>query len=284
MIIQTPYNKLPIDGKIGGDLILLENAIEQLSANIYAPFKSNMTATFICLEGSARIVVNMENFAIEPSKVIIVLLGQTCQFTDISDDFHCRVILMSRDFSDGLFSGIEKMHPFYLQMSQHAVTQMDNCENVFNIYYELLRNITQSPRERYRLEAAKHLTLATFYGYSYEAHNLNETATTNGRKGEIYARFMALIQQNYKQERTLSFYADQLCITPKYLSQVVMQVSGKTALSLIEEYVITECRALLSSTDMTIQQIADAMNFPSQSVFGKYFKRVVGVSPKGYRE
>lgn len=284
MIIQTPYNKLPIDGKIGGDLILLENAIEQLSANIYAPFKSNMTATFICLEGSARIVVNMENFAIEPSKVIIVLLGQTCQISGVSENLRCRVILMSRNFSDGLFSGVEKIGPFYLQMSQHAVMQMDNCANVFNIYYELLYNITQSPRQKYRLEAAKHLTLATFYGYSYEVHNVGEMQIKGGRKGEIYARFAELVRQNYKQERTLSFYADQLCITPKYLSQVVMQVSGKTALSLIEEYVITECRALLSSTDMTIQQIADAMNFPSQSVFGKYFKRVVGVSPKGYRE
>ena len=104
-----------------------------------------------------------------------------------------------------------------------------------------------------------------------------------GRKGEIYTQFVELVRQNYKQERTLNFYADQLCITPKYLSQVVMQVSGKGAVAFIEKHVITECKALLTSTTMTIQQIADAMNFPSQSVFGKYFKRVVGVSPKGYR-
>uniref|UniRef100_UPI004056736F helix-turn-helix domain-containing protein n=1 Tax=Alistipes sp. TaxID=1872444 RepID=UPI004056736F len=67
------------------------------------------------------------------------------------------------------------------------------------------------------------------------------------------------------------------------MARRTLSLEALGALSLIEEHVITECRALLSSTDMTIQQIADAMNFPSQSVFGKYFKRVVGVSPKGYR-
>ena len=272
-----------IVGRVDNDLILLDESIEKIAANIYEPFKNEMTATFICLDGEARIKVNMVEYPIEPSRVIIVRFGQTCQISGVSENLRCRVILMSRNFSDGLFSGVEKIGPFYLQMSQHAVIQMDNCANVFNIYYELLYNITQSPRQKYRLEAAKHLTLATFYGYSYEVHNVGEMQIKGGRKGEIYARFVELVRQNYKHERTLNFYADQLCITPKYLSQVVMQVSGKGALSLIEEHVITECRALLSSTDMTIQQIADAMNFPSQSVFGKYFKRVVGVSPKGYR-
>ena len=78
-------------------------------------------------------------------------------------------------------------------------------------------------------------------------------------------------------------WCDELCVTVKYLSSVVKEKNGIPAIDFIEQYVITECKALLSSTTMTVQQIADELNFPSQSVFGKYFKRVTGLSPREYR-
>jgi AraC-like DNA-binding protein len=79
-------------------------------------------------------------------------------------------------------------------------------------------------------------------------------------------------------------YADQLYLTPKYFSKVIKDNSGASASEWIDNYVILEAKALLKSTNMTILQISDELNFPSQSFFGKYFKRVVGVSPKEYRE
>lgn len=78
-------------------------------------------------------------------------------------------------------------------------------------------------------------------------------------------------------------YSGGLCITPKYLSRIIKDITGYTALDYIENYVVTEAKAMLNSTMMTVQQISDSLNFPSQSVFGKYFKRVTGMSPKEYR-
>ena len=96
--------------------------------------------------------------------------------------------------------------------------------------------------------------------------------------------FLQLVQKHYKQERMIRFYAEKLFVTPKYLSVVVKNASGKTAGQWIDDYVVLEAKALLKSTDMTVLQISDEMNFPSQSFFGKFFKREVGVSPKQYRE
>jgi len=96
--------------------------------------------------------------------------------------------------------------------------------------------------------------------------------------------FLEVLQKHYKVERGVDFYADKLCLTPKYLSTVIRQTSGKTAGEWIDEYVMLEAKALLKSTKMTIQQISDELNFPSQSFFGKYFKRLEGVPPKVYRE
>ncbi|MBM6670761.1 AraC family transcriptional regulator [Phocaeicola coprophilus] len=80
------------------------------------------------------------------------------------------------------------------------------------------------------------------------------------------------------------FYYEKLCLTPKYLTTVIKKESGVSAADWIERYVILQAQALLKSTDLTIQQISDKLNFSSQVFFGKYFKRLVGMSPKEYRK
>ena len=96
-------------------------------------------------------------------------------------------------------------------------------------------------------------------------------------------KFTELLERHHKKEREIAFYADKMFITPKHLSQVIKDYSNKTALAFIEEYVIAEAKSMLLSTTLSIQQISDELNFPSQSVFGKYFKRVTGKSPTEYR-
>jgi len=274
----------PPEMRLGDDIFLLDaDYIDAESAIEYEPFKIDMTIALICLGGSARIRVNMREYRLQAQTTTIILYDQIGQLVEHSHDFDCKTIAMSRDFSNALFTNIGDIHPLYSRVADTAVMNIENGGNVFGRYYSLLADLVRSPRTEFKLEAAKHLTLAMFYGYSYEQHGISEEGAGRNRRKELYTNFLELLRTNYKQHRDLTFYASALCITPKYLSQVVREVSGRSAMLCIEEYVITECKALLSSTTMTIQQIADAMNFPSQSVFGKYFKRVVGVSPKGYR-
>lgn len=274
----------PPEMRLGNDIFLLDaDYIDAESAIEYEPFKIYMTIALICLGGSARIRVNMREYRLQAQTTTIILYDQIGQLVEHSHDFDCKTIAMSRDFSNALFTNIGDIHPLYSKVADTAVMNIENGGNVFGRYYSLLADLVRSPRTEFKLEAAKHLTLAMFYGYSYEQHGISEEGAGRNRRKELYTSFLELLRTNYKQHRDLTFYASTLCITPKYLSQVVREVSGRSAMLCIEEYVITECKALLSSTTMTIQQIADAMNFPSQSVFGKYFKRVVGVSPKEYR-
>ena len=103
------------------------------------------------------------------------------------------------------------------------------------------------------------------------------------KQEELCRRFEEELRAHYMRERQVAFYAGRLCVTPKYLSAVVRQQTGRTAQACIETYVVTESKALLLSTDLSVQQIADRLNFPSQSVFGKYFKRATGLSPRAFR-
>ena len=93
-----------------------------------------------------------------------------------------------------------------------------------------------------------------------------------------------MVSENFKTQRDIGFYADRLCVTNKYLSALLKQHTGMTALEWIERHVVLYAKSCLSSTTMSVQQISDELDFPSQSVFGKYFKRVEGLSPKAYRQ
>jgi len=92
-----------------------------------------------------------------------------------------------------------------------------------------------------------------------------------------------LVKDNYRKERRVSWYGEQLCITPKYLSETVKQVSHRTPNEWIDHYVTLEIRVLLKNTTMNIKEIAEELSFPNQSFLGKYFKEHVGMSPSKYR-
>ena len=89
--------------------------------------------------------------------------------------------------------------------------------------------------------------------------------------------------KNYREERIISFYADKLCISAKYLSVAIKEVRGKSALDLINEAVILDAKAQLKNSDLTILQISDTLNFTNPSFFAKYFKKHTGMTPKEYR-
>lgn len=84
--------------------------------------------------------------------------------------------------------------------------------------------------------------------------------------------------------RDIGFYADKLCITPKYLSVVVKKVTGRSPVDWVDRSVMLYARTMLTSSDMTVQQIAAELNFPNPSFFGQYFKRHEGVTPKHFRD
>ena len=100
----------------------------------------------------------------------------------------------------------------------------------------------------------------------------------------LMQQFIREVQIYYKQERKVLFYAKRLHLSSGYLSTIVKKVSGKTATEWIDNYVILEAKAMLKSRKMNIQQVSNELNFPSQSFFGKYFKRHTGMSPKEYKE
>lgn len=277
----------PVDHRIGEDILLIKDA-NGLRADKFLgknPFKLDMSMAIIYDRGEAVSKINMKEYHIKAPAVMIMMHGQTIEPISYSEDLKSRAIAMSPSFTDRLFTNTTEIeaHSLYTSILNNPLINFEMDQNVFSQYYDLLLNVAKSPKEEFKIQSAQHLTLAMFYGYSHMLHNVSVNNKGTTRQEEIYNKFIDVLGEHYKTARDIGYYADKLCITAKHLSQVVKEVTGQTALEIIEEYVLTECKALLLSTTMSIQEISNELNFPSQSVFGKYFKRLTGMSPKAYR-
>ncbi len=271
----------PPEYRIGKDLLYIDNY--RIPDFAYEPWKTDVTTAIFYMKGSVEVSINMKRYEVKAPAMVVVLSQHIMQLHSCSEDLKSTCIVMSPRFSDDLFNNIGKTTSLYNSVYHSPILQLSEEGNyVFNNYLKMLKDLIRSQSNPYRLDAAKHLTLTLFYGYAHEMHAIENNKV--GYANNIVNEFILLLKQNYKQKRDCSFYATKLSITPKYLTTLVKETTGKTVHEWIDDFVSIESKALLRSTKMTIEQISDSLSFPSQDTFSKFFKRVVGISPTEYRK
>ena len=270
---------VPAEYRIGTDVLVVPQ--HRLFDFPEGYFKIDVTTILIYDKGEVHVSLDMRDYRIKAPAALTILPNSTFCYLDHSEDLEYKAVIMSESFTDNLFQNIDRLHPLRDSVLNHPVQEGSEVIFIYNHYVRMLVDLLKGSPTNYKLEAVKHLTLAMFYAYSSARHA--PMSERIGRKDELYGQFTDLVRRHFRTCRDVNYYAERLCITVKYLSQVVKEQTGRPASEVIEQYVITECKALLSSTTMSIQQIADTLNFPSQSVFGKYFKRTTGMSPREYR-
>jgi len=278
---RSEVENIEVDA-IDDDVILLDKPI--ISSAFQYPFKMDVTAIIICTKGKTEGCINLKPYTTNGACLFTILPGQIMEYKSVSDDFSGLFIVMSNRFTDSLMSNASERLPLSISVREKPVTPLnEDTMNGIIIYFDMMRRIIREKNHPYRLEVARHLTLAFFYGACVDFHE-----TSNDKKmthhETIAEKFLNLVQINYKKERGLEFYANKICVSSKHLAKIIKKISGKAANEWIDEHVVLEAKALLKSTNMTIEQISEELNFPSQSFFGKYFKRVTGMSPKEYKQ
>ena len=149
----------------------------------------------------------------------------------------------------------------------------------------MLKEKMRATDNKFRRDIVRTLILAMFYDLSNVIVRLQESESKKQTRADsIFTQFIRLVELNFRKERRVGWYAEQLCITPKYLSETVKNVSNRTPNEWIDSYVSLELRVLLKSTTKSIKEISDDMTFPNQSFLGKFFREHVGVSPSAYRK
>ena len=138
---------------------------------------------------------------------------------------------------------------------------------------------------RFRRELVMTMLKALIIDMSNVIYRFQQVGDESKTRAEvIFHKFIQSVEKNYRTERRVGWYAQQLCITSKYLSETVRSVSRRTPSEWIDSYVTRELLVMLRNTTMSIKQIAEELNFANQSFLGKYFKEHVGVSPSRFRK
>lgn len=135
--------------------------------------------------------------------------------------------------------------------------------------------------KEFNLRALYTSYLAYFHSFINKDNAINDDKKS--RQSNLFNMFLDELEKNYKSERSVQFYAQRLSITPKYLSTITIAFTGNSASTVIDEYVAFKIKGMLYSKNETIKDISKQMNFPTQSFFGRYFKRITGVSPREYQ-
>ncbi|MDR1860381.1 MAG: helix-turn-helix domain-containing protein [Bacteroidales bacterium] len=242
-----------------------------------------MLIVAICLKGTLHGSIDMQKFSVEGATLIVAFPGQILQHESFSDDFSGLFIVMSRQFIRDLRINVREVLSLNLSLRRKPWIPLESrMIQAMVYYYQIMKEVIQMVDNPYRIETAKHLSTAFCYGAAYYFHPLSDKGPKS-KQEFLVEQFLNLVEVCHREEREVNFYANKLNITPKHLAKIVREISHKSANEWINGYVILEAQALLKYTNKTIQQISDELNFPSQSFFGKYFKRLTGLSPREYR-
>ncbi len=246
----------------------------------------NFILMAMCKKGKAQYSIDTRQQVVKPGDLMFVSERHVIDNYEASPDFECLCIMLTTEYYHGFVQDVKNVSSLLLFSMNNPVVPLTSKEiQVFTNYFETIRKKMADTNHHYRSPLVKALLLAMFYDMSNVIYRVERMTNRKQTRAEaIFANFIHLLEQNFRTQRRVSWYADQLCITPKYLSEIVKKISLRTPNDWIDSYVILEARVLLKNTTKSIKEITDELNFPNQSFLGKYFKEHVGVSPSEYRK
>lgn len=273
----------------------ITNAIESESEFLIAdinlsepgihPIKIAGGAICICRRGKALLNIDTATHPVEQGTEIILFPDMTFLFEECNNDFTLSMFIFSRQiFSQALI----KFNSTFFQRIYTQPTYLHQAggEEIALCYFRILGNIKSDSRNTFRTIIAINLLRSMMLNI-YDKHirfSSQQEKFIETRKEELYNRFMTLISEYGKERRDVAFYAERLCITPRYLEEITGSIAGETPKETIDFMIIQEIKLILTFSQMTLQQVADHLNFPDQSYLGRYFKRHTGISPAAYRK
>lgn len=239
-------------------------------------------------EGETSVSFNLHEFRLKKDSMFIFTPKNILQVNS-QQYFKADVIAISPDFMRRINIDIKNMMPLFLKFVENPTLALtpEESRSMRGMIAQIERE-TRGPETHFSFDIVSGLIAATIYKvgdimYHYLAEHPEEQNNSHNRAEEYFKQFTHLLGEHFREERSVGFYARQLCITPKYLTTLIKRISGQSVSEWIDNYVILEAKTLLKYSTMSIQEIAYYLNFPNQSFFGSYFKRNTGMPPSQYK-
>lgn len=266
----------------GNDFYISHNPL--YSVQYDHPYMQNLCVALICHGGYATGAVDLQPYRLNPGTMLIVLPGQIMQGYEMSPDFKGTYIFMSEAFLLGL--NIGEAYRFHSSIEKNPCIPLDErLSRAIQGYIDMCRSLIEiADINPNTYESIQLLTRLFFLSMGWFLHRDTTDTESNNRQSDVMNQFLQQLKIDFKRHRDVEHYASKLNLTPKYMSALVKNASGKPALQWIEEKVIIYAKAQLASGRFTVKQLTYDLNFPNQSFFGRYFKRLTGMSPTEYKD
>ena len=239
-------------------------------------------AFLFCRSGSAQASVNQSRGEVRRNTMVLLLPGSILMLTDRTEDFRVTFCAFSRDlFAEAAF----RLDPSFFRIlgerpiSYPPARVVEGAAIWFQMAAYTYRDRNNVFRNTIIKNRLQNVLLEIYDKMQRFAARQPRTPEVTTRQTDLFQRFAALVHEHSSQEREVSFYADRLCISTRYLSTIVRSVAGSSAKEFIDRAVILEIKMMLQSTDLSVQEIAYRLRFPDQSYLGRFFKKHTGESP-----
>lgn len=249
------------------------------------PHRCASGAILYCCDGRAEVSVNLQKRWVEAHTLIMIMPGTILMLSDISSEFRMKYCTFSTELFGEI--GFRLAPSFFRFLRDNPFShRTDDGARGIETWFEIAAYTYNDRENMFRRTIIKNrlqnIILEVYDKLQRRVGHVPEVET--GRRAELFQRFIQLVRSECTAHREVTYYADRLCISARYLSSIVRALAHKSAKELIDEFVVLEIKLLLHSTDASVQEIAFRMHFPDQSYLGHYFRKHTGLSPTEYRK
>ena len=281
---------------LGDDFFIMNiNEYEDKMKLLRYPCRLDGYLAMFCISGNLKMDIDLNTFEIKENSLMINIPGSIIRVSEFKEDSlretRFIVVGMSAEFMSSIKMDFSKLFNESITiMSNPCITLSEKEANLSYSYLSLVNTILEDEAIRSKKEIISGLVSSVFYFLgSIWSQRINEASKHISNKASTRAKvtfdqFIKLVTEHHSTERTMTFYADKLFLTPKYLSKLVKSISGRSAPDWINSFVILEAKNMLKYSDMTIKGIVYKLHFANQSVFYKFFKSHTGMTPSEYRD
>ena len=284
--MQTPQKTNELNATPHRQSDLIPISFDELVANDDANLciAPDQLTIILCTGGRKELQINFADYTLTPGSLTFIYPNSMWRPLATSSDFEAHYFSIQGTSAKewNAFIDLDTVFSLSSYIAKHPHTQLSLDETqVMTQYLNLLKS-------RYEANAQAIIIRFILSAFTLELNRIftareKSDRSKISRQEDILWKFLTLLKQYHKEERTVNFYADKMCISPKHLSSVIKQMSHKTAHEIIADFVTMTAKRLLKTTTMSIQEISDELNFANQSFFGKFFKQNTGQSPSAYR-
>lgn len=269
----------------GKDICCLTGEVKTFPKVLCRPFRMSYVGLIVCEKGSFCFDVDKKNFTARAGETVFLSEGNNFSIGELSDDLRVSMLFYHVDpIREILGSSIVAMYLYTTLTPEPCYVWTSGEESDLARYIALLGRHRKSAQNPFDNHECKLLLLALTYRLcSIYSRRIIEEKNVAGHKIDTFIKLIRLIEKYYMQERGVAFYADKLCLSPKYLSALSKSVCGYTVQELVFRAIIRKSIFWLKNTNKSVQEISDDLNFPNASFFGTFFKKQTGLAPSHYR-